>query len=360
MATGPWSQVMQYVRRAAFREQSGEWTDGRVLQRFLADHDEAAFETLISRHGTMVWGVCQRILHHSQDAEDAFQATFLVLVRKANSLLERDNIGNWLYGVAYHTALKARAGAGLRRKKERQVRAVAAEDDAGLWEELKPLLDRELHRLPDKYREPVVLCDLEGKTRKEAAGILGCPEGSVSSRLSRGREILARRLSRHGLMIAGGALGTVLSLQVASAAPTSLVHSTVLAATGATGLVPAKVAALTEGVLKTMFVTKLKFASALVLAVAVLGAGVSGYLALAEAKQPTPKSEAAQPTAPQDKNDLAWIDKRVQEWQPTKEERRFDEIGWAKDIREAKRLAKEHERPVFLFTMKGHVAEGRC
>src|SRR5262249_28965255 len=146
-------------------------TDGQLLSRFINARDETAFEALVRRHGPMVLGVCRRLLGHAHDAEDAFQATFLVLARKAACVMPREAAGNWLYGVAYHTALKAHSAAARRRAKERQVNVmpeppIAQED---LWQELLPLLDRELSRLPDKYRLPTVLCDLEGRSRREVA-----------------------------------------------------------------------------------------------------------------------------------------------------------------------------------------------
>jgi RNA polymerase sigma factor (sigma-70 family) len=231
----------------------------------------------------MVWGVCRRVLNHHQDAEDAFQATFLVLVRKAASIRPREMVANWLYGVARQTSLKARAMAAKRRTRERQV-TVMPEPEArqqDLWCELQPLLDHELGRLPDKYRIAIVLCDLEGKTRKETARQLGLPEGTLSARLARGRVMLAKRLSRHGLAVSGGALALVLSQNAAlGAAPASVVSNVLRAASlvavgqAATGgLMSAKVVALTEGVIRTMLLTKLKVAMAVLLAVAVSTAG---------------------------------------------------------------------------------------
>src|SRR6516164_6909968 len=152
--------------------------DGQLLARFLASRDECAFAALVRRHGPMVLGVCRRVLRHTQDAEDAFQATFLVLVRKAASVRPRDAVGNWLYGVAYRTALKAKALNARRRAKEGPMRELPQPEtpNSDLWCDLQPILDQELHRLPDRYRSPVVLCDIEGKSRKQAAQHLGCPE----------------------------------------------------------------------------------------------------------------------------------------------------------------------------------------
>src|SRR5262249_37856857 len=154
--------------------------DGQLLGCFIEQRDDAAFAALVKRHGPMVWAVCRRLLPH-HDAEDAVQASFLVLVRKAASIVPMEMVANWLYGVAHQTALQARRTSARRAAREKQVTpmpepAVAEQD---LWHDLQPLLDHELARLPDKYRVAVVLCDLEGKTRKEAARHLGCPEGTL-------------------------------------------------------------------------------------------------------------------------------------------------------------------------------------
>src|SRR5262249_6980489 len=151
---------------------------------FIERHDEAALAALVKRHGPMVWGVCRRLLNH-HDAEDAFQATFLVLVRKAASVVPRGMVGNWLYGVAHQTALQARRTAARRKAKEVQVTEMpdtqAAPPDQ--WLDVQPLLDQELSRLPNYYRAVIVLCDLEGRTRREVARQLGVPEGTVAGRL---------------------------------------------------------------------------------------------------------------------------------------------------------------------------------
>src|SRR5262249_13548239 len=152
------------------------------------------------RHGPMVLGVCRRLLGDSADAEDAFQAAFLVFVRKAASIAGREALGGWLHGVAYRTALEARGRRARRRAKEKQAGEMPeplVEPDEHL-RDLRPLLDQELNRLPDKYGVPVILCELEGKTRKEAARILGLPEGTLSWRLAQAKKMLAKRLSRHG------------------------------------------------------------------------------------------------------------------------------------------------------------------
>src|SRR5262249_14819560 len=160
------------------------------------------------RHGPMVLGVCRRMLRNIHDAEDAYQATFLVLVRKASTIRPRDLVGNWLYGVACRTAMKARAMSTKRRIKEHEAPGPAWPKDSanGDHEELLRHLDAELHRLPDKYRVPVVLCELEGRSRKEVARRLGLPEGTLSWRLAQARKMLARRLSRRGLTLSASGL----------------------------------------------------------------------------------------------------------------------------------------------------------
>jgi DNA-directed RNA polymerase specialized sigma24 family protein len=212
MAASQMNKVIQRLRRTMLLRDGAELTDGQLLGCFIEHRDEAAFAALMRRHGPMVWGVCRRLLHQ-HDAEDAFQATFLVLVRKAASIVPRERVANWLYGVAHQTASQARRTAARRRAREKQ------------------MLDQELRRLPDAYREVIVLSDLEGKTRKEVAQQLNLPEGTVASRLARARTMLAKRLARHGLALSGGALAALLSQKVASAGmPSSVMSSTIKAA----------------------------------------------------------------------------------------------------------------------------------
>jgi RNA polymerase sigma-70 factor (ECF subfamily) len=206
MATRQLSRAIEGVRRAALLRKGASLSDGQLLGRFVERHDEAAFEALVRRHGPMVLGVCGRVLGHHQDAEDAFQATFLVLAKKAASVKPRELVGNFLYGVACHVARKARALADRRKAREKQVMDMPESEAAsnGEWTDLRPLLDQELGRLPAKYRGPIVLCDLEGKARKDVARQLGWPEGTLSGRLARGRALLAKRLARQGLALSGG------------------------------------------------------------------------------------------------------------------------------------------------------------
>jgi len=273
---------------------TGALSDGRLLDRFVERREEAVFEAIIRRHGPMVCGVCRRVLRDHHDAEDAFQATFLVLARKSASIVPREKLGNWLYGVAYQTAMKARSQRTKRRGREAQVsdmpEPVAATHDPR--NELAESLDRELSRLPEKYRIPVVLCDLEGRNHREAADQLGWPIGTVSSRLSRARALLARRLSRRGVSLSAGTLATLLAQESASAGmPTRLIGQTAQAASlfaagGAVtaGMVPVQVAALTREVMKIMLFSKIKIA-AIVLAASALVVGGTGLVYRAQGGQ---------------------------------------------------------------------------
>jgi RNA polymerase sigma factor (sigma-70 family) len=283
--------VIRHLRRAVLRQGGADRTDGQLLGSFIDQQDEAAFEVLVRRHAPMVFGVCRRLLHNHHDAEDAFQATFLVLARKASSVRPRERVANWLHGVALRTALKAKAMTAKRRGREKQVTEMPEPEAAqqGQWRDLQPLLDQELNGLPENYRLPILLCDLEGKTIKEAAQQLGWPQGSLAGRLARGRKFLAKRLTSLGVALSAGSLAAVVSQKAASAAvPTSLLSTTVKAAAGiaagqaaVAGVVPAKVAALMEGMLKTMFMTKLKSLMTVTMAMLTImfgvGVGLLGY-----------------------------------------------------------------------------------
>ena len=304
------SEFIQNLRGAMLRDGTG-LTDGQLLEDFLSRHDEAALAALVQRHGPMVWGVCRRILPNYHDAEDAFQVTFLVLVRRAASIASRKLFANWLYGVAHQTALKAKATATRRRMRERQVAELpepAVREE--VWRDVLPLLDQELSRLPEKYRALIVLCDLEGKTRKEAARQLDCPEGTVAGRLARARTLLAERLARQGLVLSSGALAAALVSEKAASAcvPPLVVASTIkaavqVAAGQATAVVSAQVAALTKGVVRTMFLSRLKRVAVVALVVGLLatGVGVVSFRGLAGTRDASGSIAAAtsDPTTPQ-------------------------------------------------------------
>jgi RNA polymerase sigma factor (sigma-70 family) len=262
-------------------------TDGQLLEAFLRLRDDAALAALVKRHASMVWGVCRRVLSNHQDAEDAFQVTFLVLVRKASCVMPREMVANWLYGVARQTALKARATAAKRKTRERQVTDMPEPAITGVEfsNDLQSLLDEELSRLPDNYRAAIVSCDLQGKSYKEAAIQLGVPDGTLSARLTRGRAMLARRLARRGLTVSVPSLATVLAGNAAAvSAPAGMVTNTIktttLFATGeaATVLFSSRVVVLLEGVLKTMLLNKLKITTALAIALCICAGSALAFL----------------------------------------------------------------------------------
>jgi putative CocE/NonD family hydrolase len=301
MATSQPSGAVHHLRRATLLRDSAALTDGQLLEAFVTCRDEAAFEALVRRHGPMVLGVCRRLLGSPQDAEDAFQATFLVLLRKAASIACRDLLANWLYGVAHRTALEARGTLAQRRVREQQVRALPepeARPEADPRPELRLLLDQEVGRLPDKYRQAVLLCDLAGRTRAAVARQLGIPVGTLSGRLTTARRLLADRLARRGLSGAGAALAAVLSGEAASAAvPASLIHATAralpqAAASGAAApLASTRVLVLTEGVLKKMFLGKLKVTAALAAAAAFVVMCLLTVCAATSPPQPPPEKK---------------------------------------------------------------------
>jgi RNA polymerase sigma factor (sigma-70 family) len=330
MPSGSLNQVLQHVRRAAAMRERLAASDGQLLESFVSRGDQAALEALVRRHAAMAWGVCRRLLRNHHDAEDAFGATFLVLVRRAASIVPREMVASWLYGVAQRTALKARALAARRSAREAQVTVMPEPETApaDVWTDLWPVLDQELSCLPDKYRAAVVLCDLEGKSRKEAARQLGWPEGTVAGRLARARHMLARALARRGIALSSLALGAALARHAAAAAaavPARLVESTIrvasLFAAGVqtAGAVSARALLLTEGVLKTMVLSKQKTALAIGL---VLLFGLSGSMigwpgATAEnralAQQTRAQTPAKKPDDEALKNTLLALDKHLRE-----------------------------------------------
>jgi RNA polymerase sigma factor (sigma-70 family) len=267
----------------ALLHERGGLTDAQLLERFLARREEIAFEELVRRHGPMVLGVCRRVLGRSHDAEDAFQAAFLVLVRRAASIVPRARVGPWLYGVARRTALKARASAARRLRAEQR----AARDrphttpSADMESDLRPLLDEELGRLPEKYRDSLVLCLLEGKSRKEAAGLLGWSEGTLSGRLARAKELLGERLRRRGVSLAGVTLLAALEVNAAAAeVPASLAEATVKVVTSLIGQAAAPavsipVVALSEEVMKFMLASKLRAIAGVLVLVAGIGSAAT-------------------------------------------------------------------------------------
>jgi len=282
MSTATMAQACQHIRRWVVTQNLGDLTDRQLLERFAREEDEAAFAVLVRRHAGLVLGACRSVLQHQQDAEDAFQATFLVLARKAGSVSWQESVAGWLFETARHMAFKIRTHAARRGLHEVAMEHVPPVDDVASlgWGELRSILDEELSRLPEKYRAALVLCHMEGKSRSEAARELGWKEGAVKIRLERGRDLLRVRLTRRGLALSTGLLGTMLGTRALSAAvPTRLMESTVKAATcyaagkeAAAGLVSAQAAALAKGGFEAMAFSKSKMV-ALTLAALLISAG---------------------------------------------------------------------------------------
>jgi RNA polymerase sigma-70 factor (ECF subfamily) len=258
-------------------------TDRQLLEAFTRHGDGAAFEALVQRHGGMVLGVCRRVLDHAHDAEDAFQATFLVLVRKAQAVQNPELLGNWLYGVAYRTARKAKLQTARRGHYERRAASMLKSSPSPelLDQELRSNLDEEIQRLPSKYRQPLVLCYLQGMTNEEAARKLGWPAGSMSYRLARARELLGVRLKQRNQAMPAGMLALFLTRQTgAEQVPAPLVNSTVEAALSLAGakavagiVISSSVKALTDAIVQSMDAARRKIAALLFLILLLLGMG---------------------------------------------------------------------------------------
>lgn len=273
-------------------------SDADLLERFAVERDETAFEALLHRHGPLVWRVCRRVLDEEHAAEDAFQATFLVLVRKAHSVSKKASIRSWLHGVALRVALRARQQENLRQRRERET-PIRQPGEAS-WNDVRAILDEEIQRLPEKYRLPVILCYLEGQTNDEAARLLNCPRGTVATRLARARERLRSRLLRRGVTFSTGTLATIITDNAMSAAvPPLLLGQT--AKVILMGTVSGSITMLTEGVLHAMFLSKIKAASVFVLMLAAIGgAGIGAYylraqVPLSEPEGPLKRPDVADP-----------------------------------------------------------------
>jgi RNA polymerase sigma factor (sigma-70 family) len=309
MASEPASPLIQFLRRIAGPPPERDLTDRHLLERFVGARDESAFAALVRRHGPMVLGVCRRLLPDAHEAEDAFQATFLVLVHKARSIGRPELLGPWLHGVAHRTAARARQAA-RGRARQREAAAPPGDDpaDEAAWRELRQVLDEELGRLAHKFRAPLVLFYLEGKTTEEVARLLGCPKGTVLSRLARGRDRLRHRLARRGVALAVGlTAGALTAKAVAAEVPAALasgtIHAAALTAAGraADGAIPATVAALTKGVLRAMLLSKLKVVAAVALALTVMAAGTVVWVRPALADKP---AAAVKEEAPKDEEKI--------------------------------------------------------
>jgi RNA polymerase sigma factor (sigma-70 family) len=345
MASRSYSAAWEQVRRLFERGSVGGLSEWQLLDRYTTRRDEAAFEALVARHGPMVLGVCRRVLHDPHAVEDAFQATFLVLVRKAASLGPRDAIGPWLYGVACRVALHARSAAARRHALEVQAGGAAAETPARGEEpggdELRSILDEELARLPAKYRAPVVLCYLEGLTHDEAARQLRWPIGSVKGRLARAKDLLRGRLARRGVLPAAGALAVALGHEASAAIPETLRLATLRAALGvsagavAAGAVSASILEMMEGGLSAMLLSKLKVAAIMLGLGACLAFGAwelapSSPARQAQAGEAPPSTDRAEARTP-----AAWL-------------RRLEEQSDPKGVAESRAILEKLEKPISM------------
>ena len=305
MASGPFSVACRQLGRLFGTGTVAGLAEGPLLDRFVARRDAAAFEAIVARHGPMVLAVCRSLLRDPNDVDDAFQATFLVLVRKADTLRHRDSLGGWLHAVANRVARRALYEAGRRRGRESR----GAEPGRSVESEVERLdvraaVHAEVDRLPESYRATVLLCDLQGRTHEEAARELGWPVGTVKGRLARARRLLRDRLARRGLAPASVALLALLADEGRAAVPPALLESTASAASAIAagplaiaGPVSARVFDLTQGVLPTMTTTatKLKLAATLVVVGALAGPGASAYQFVAPA---TPTQTPSTPAPP--------------------------------------------------------------
>lgn len=284
---------------AAVNDQS----DGALLKRFLEQEDQAAFQTLFQRYSGLVMRVCRQVLQNSEEVNDAFQATFIVLARKAQTVKQSEALAGWLHRVALHIALQARARAAKRQTHEKQVAAMRKEETVDLTDlhDVWPILHDEVNQLPAKYRTPVVLCYLDGKTNEEAASQLNWPVGTVKTRLAQGREMLRDRLQRRGVVLPIGLIGAALlgEAQAEAAVSPALMEATLRAVSLASDADEAAVAAelsadvssLADSAIETLFVSKFKAVAALVtlsLGIASTGTGLWWY-----ATSPVDHSETA-------------------------------------------------------------------
>jgi len=378
MPRSPFGNVLRYLHRAAGLSQCDDQSDAQLLERFTRDHDQAAFESLVQRHGPVVWGVCRRLLFEANDAEDAFQATFLVLVRKPGSVKKQASLGSWLYGVAYRVALRARADAARRRHHERQVADMGPSEPAHdeSWRELRPVLDAELSRLPEKFRAPLILCYLQSKTNEQAAQELGWPVGSISKRLAEGRDLLRERLSHRGITLSAAGLGTVLAHNAATAAaPSTVVDTTVTVAhvmvttkAATAAVAAASVASLTEGVVRTMALEKLKLAGlALAALIALTGSSLLVHRALADKPPVAPgqaaadaKATAEQVAGPATALTPAHYGKLASMIKPQPGESKWAEIPWLSNVADARQKAVAQDKPILVWAAGGGEPLGRA
>jgi RNA polymerase sigma factor (sigma-70 family) len=307
MATAQLGALMRHLKGLAAGRAGPPRTDRQLLDDFASRHDESAFAGLVERHGPMVLRACRRVLGHEQDAEDAFQATFLVLARHPGAVRRREALAAWLYGVAYRTAMKAKRGAARRRNHEARLRdRMRPAAPSPSWDDVQAVLDEEIQRLPESFRSAFVLCVLEGKTVPAAAAGLGVKEGTLSWRLARARRRLRERLARRGIQLSA----LLAALSVAQGAGEAAVPAALAGATVRFGLsaaagepaaaIPSQVAALAAGVTRAMLLSKARIATALLVALGLVVAGANTWARRAPAATPEgAKPQAgAKPSAP--------------------------------------------------------------
>src|SRR5262249_17278971 len=333
------ASLSRCVRRVAGLP-CAELTDAQLLGSIVSRKDETAFEVLMWRHGPKVLGICRRVLRHEQDAEDAFQATFLMLVREAGAIGKGEAGGSWPSRVAYRVALRAKVPSGKRAERELPAEGVPVPERIPdlVWADLRPVLDEEVNRLPTKYRVPFVLCHVDGKTNEEAARELGCPKGTILSRLSWARQRLRARLSRRGLALPAGLLVAAVATAPAVAVPAELVDSTlkagarVAAGVAIADVAPGSVASLVTGASRTMLWTKGAIVAVCVLAAGVVGVGMGlgqrpgGAEAATGQVPPGSGAKAAEPGQPPAKAELP----KAEQKEPKTYEIEFRDVPWAK------------------------------
>jgi RNA polymerase sigma factor (sigma-70 family) len=273
MATANLGDFLRRLTRGMAAETLADHSDQQLVETALAGFGEAPFQAIVHRHGPMVYRVCWRVLQHGQDAEDAFQATFLTLAQKLRTVRKHASLASWLHGVAHRVALKAKAQSASKRRHEQRVAApeTLPTDDV-TWGEFRSALDSELNQLPDKWRLPLILCYLEGRTQEESASQLGWSKSTLRRRLEEARTALGARLAGRGIAWSAAISAVLLSDCIASATPApGLVASTVEAAAGVAAgktvatAASATVATLTEGVMKAMFLNKVVKLTAMLL-----------------------------------------------------------------------------------------------
>jgi RNA polymerase sigma factor (sigma-70 family) len=322
MATAPAGTLLRHVQKLASGYGAQQWSDRQLLEDFTSRRSESAFAALVVRHGPMVLRVCRRVLGHEQDAEDAFQATFLVLARNSAAIHKRDALAAWLHGVAYRTAMKAKRTAARRRRHEAQRQTFAPQAaPSPPWDDAQAVLDEEVQRLPPRFREAFLLCVLEGKGGADVAAALGCRAGTVKSRVSRARRLLQQRLARRGIALSALLAGLSVAEGAGRAAlPAALSQSAVrfglLAAAGEPGaaVIPTHTTALAAGLTRAMSLSKAKVATAVVFVAswfAVGAATLAQQSFLAQEGQPpavhsgqAPAQKGMTPPAANDTNDV--------------------------------------------------------